>query len=120
MTPARALHYSTNYVAMSGEACDSVLKMQPFTPSDIEDLDNLWRDLSEDHPWSGWAFIEAQTGEIWVFRKRANWRRFVLRRVGEGFSLEDERGEEVRLFSRMAELPGAVADMPTLADGQTG
>ena len=98
-------------------ASDSVLKMQPFTPSDIEALDSLWRGLAEDHPWSGWAFIEAQTGEIWVFRKRATWRRFILRRVGDGFSLEDERGEDVRLFSEISELPRAVSDMPTLAAG---
>ena len=90
--------------------------MTAFTPTDIVEIDRLWRRLYDDHPWTGWAYIEAHDSEVWLFRKQANWRRFILTRNDGGFRLVDETGEDVQVFSKIEELPNAVADMPTLAE----
>ena len=90
--------------------------MDRFNSSDIDLLDAIWRDVDAEHPWTGWAQIEAESTILWVFRKRANWRRFVLRCTPSGYCLEDERGDDYRYLTALQELPDAIAAMPTLAE----
>ncbi len=88
--------------------------MTEFSDDDMQALDAIWRQLPMNHAWTGWARIDSYAGEIWLFRTRANWRRFILRKSGDGMVLEDDTGKAAQSVAGMADLPAAVARVPAL------
>ncbi|MEE2921206.1 MAG: hypothetical protein VYC38_05535 [Pseudomonadota bacterium] len=84
-----------------------------FTPSELEEIDRLWRDLPVGHMWTGWAASGREPDQIWIFRTRAHWRRFPLSKSKTGFVIADERGRPVArakslraLLQKGESLPG--------------
>ncbi|KCZ51504.1 hypothetical protein [Hyphomonas pacifica] len=90
--------------------------MGNFTPSEIDEIDRLWRELPADHMWTGWAASGREPQQVWIFRTRAHWRRFPLSKTGLGYSIADERGRPVvharslkALLKKVELIPGLEA-----------
>lgn len=90
--------------------------MAAFTPQDLSEIDALWRQCDPDHVWCGWAHPGASAEEVWIFRERANWRRFVLRKSRNSFRLYDEKGRSVARGHSLSELLKRIDAMPGLND----
>ena len=88
--------------------------MTAFTPSEVDEIDALWRSLPPDHMWTGWAAAGESPDQIWIFRTRAHWRRFPLFKTDEGYALSDEKGRRVIRAVSLQELLSAVEAMPGL------
>ena len=89
--------------------------MTRFSSKDIDQLDEVWRNLPRDHAWTGWARTESRPDEVWVFRTRANWRRFVILKDEAGFLLRDDSGDFSKRFDQLAALPDAVSSVPSMS-----
>ncbi|MCI4644631.1 MAG: hypothetical protein MRY64_07605 [Hyphomonadaceae bacterium] len=84
-----------------------------FTREEIETIDRLWRAVAEDHVWTGWAVAGEAPEEILIYRTRAHWRRFPLRKTEAGYALHIETGRKVAeaetldaLLKRVESIPG--------------
>ena len=88
--------------------------MTAFSNADLSALDRMWRDLPRDHPWTGWAQIQSAPGEVWVFRERANWRLFTLRKTDDNFILHDDVQTYEMSVDSLQGLPEAIAKVPAL------
>ncbi|MEM6625754.1 MAG: hypothetical protein AAF719_03550 [Pseudomonadota bacterium] len=88
--------------------------MTNVSPGDLSALDKVWRALPEGHPWCGWAHVASDIDEIWVFRERANWRRFVLRKTFEGWTLFDDASVTLANLAKLEDAPDAIASAPSL------
>ncbi|MCA8900971.1 MAG: hypothetical protein KDA53_06930 [Hyphomonas sp.] len=88
--------------------------MPVFTPSEIDEIDALWRSLPPDHMWTGWASAGEAPEQVWIFRTRAHWRRFPLVKTGEGYALSDEKGRRVIRAATLEDLLSAVEAIPAL------
>jgi hypothetical protein len=44
--------------------------MTAFSPSEVDEIDALWRSLPPDHMWTGWAAAGESPDQIWIFRTR--------------------------------------------------
>ncbi|HPE47306.1 MAG TPA: hypothetical protein PLR76_02875 [Hyphomonas sp.] len=88
--------------------------MLAFTPSEIDEIDALWRSLPPDHMWTGWAAAGETPEQVWIFRTRAHWRRFPLKKTDTGYTLSDERGRRVIRADSLQELLVAVEAIPGL------
>ena len=53
----------------------------------------------------------------WLYRTRAHWRKFPLRKTEDGFALYDEKDSEVASATSLDDLLEAVESIPGLADG---
>ena len=104
---------------MSVDPFAELKMMTAFRPPEIDQLEDIWRKLPDSHPWTGWALISDNGDEVWIFRKKANWRRFILTKEPNGFRLESERGEAVRMFADLTMMAEAVASMPTLENAES-
>jgi len=93
--------------------------MTPFTRSELEEIDALWRRLPASHVWTGWASAGEAPGEIWLFRTRAHWRRFSLRKVSSGYVLFDANGRRLAGADSLAALLERVETVPGLSLAQT-
>ena len=91
--------------------------MQAFSQSDLDEIDKLWRSVPADHVWTGWAAAGAEPEEVWLYRTRAHWRKFPLRKTEDGFALYDEKDSEVASATSLDDLLEAVESIPGLADG---
>jgi hypothetical protein len=87
--------------------------MARFTASEIEQIDRLWRALPAGHVWTGWASTGEEPEEIWIFRTRAHWRRFLLTKTQTGYRISNEAGESpqdaetlVSLLQKVEAIPG--------------
>ena len=85
----------------------------PFTRAEIETIDRLWRAVAEDHVWTGWAVAGDVPEEVLIYRTRAHWRRFPLRKTEAGYALYIETGRKVAeaktleaLLKRVESIPG--------------
>ncbi len=85
-----------------------------FTSAEIEEIDQLWRSLPQEHMWAGWAATGEAPDTIWLFRTRAHWRKFPLTKQKTGFALADETGRRVARARTLAELLRAVEGVPAL------
>lgn len=92
--------------------------MKRFSQQDLDEIDQLWRSVPADHVWTGWSASGAEPDEIWLYRTRAHWRKFPLRKTGEGFALFDERGRRVAQARTLGELLHAVESIPGLDTAQ--
>ncbi len=90
--------------------------MQTFSQSDLDAIDKLWRSVPADHVWSGWSAAGAEPEEVWLYRTRAHWRKFPLRKTGNGFALFDEHDRKVASAASLDELLEAVESIPGLAE----
>jgi hypothetical protein len=89
--------------------------MSSFSPADLEAIDRLWRSIPADHVWTGWSAFGEEPEEIILYRTRAHWRRFPLRKSNGEFVLYDDRGTEVTrsaspddLLKQVEAIPGLV------------
>ena len=85
-----------------------------FTPSELEEIDRLWRELPADHMWTGWAASGSEPDQVWIFRTRAHWRRFPLTKSKTGFVIADERGRPVARAKTLPALLKKVELIPGL------
>jgi len=88
--------------------------MSTFTPEEIDLIDQLWRAVPADHVWSGWAASGDAPSEVWIFRTRAHWRRFPLKKEGVSYVLFDERDTRVAEAGSLKGLLEAVDAIPGL------
>ena len=90
--------------------------MYDFSPSEIDEIDALWRACPTDHVWTGWARPGGRNDEVWIFRRRANWRRFTLCKGRGSFRLLDEKGRHVAIGRNLKDLMDKVDLIPGLND----
>ena len=92
-----------------------------FTRDEIDTIDRLWRAVAEDHVWTGWAAAEDAPEEVLIYRTKAHWRRFPLRKTDDGYALFIETGRKVAeadtleaLLEKVEAIPGLrlVGDAP--------
>ena len=89
--------------------------MSTFSPADLDAIDRLWRSIPADHVWTGWSATGEGPNEITLYRTRAHWRRFPLRKSNGEFVLFDDRGAEVARSSTAEDLLKQVEAIPGLA-----
>ncbi|MCZ4296881.1 hypothetical protein [Henriciella marina] len=89
--------------------------MQTFSQSDLDEIDKLWRSVPADHMWAGWSAAGAEPEEVWLYRTRAHWRKFPLRKTDDGFALFDEKDRPVAEAASLDDLLTAVESIPALA-----
>ena len=103
------------------ETEDSVMTTSTFTRDEIDTIDRLWRAVAEDHVWTGWAAAEDAPEEVLIYRTKAHWRRFPLRKTDDGYALFIETGRKVAeadtleaLLEKVEAIPGLrlVGDAP--------
>jgi hypothetical protein len=88
--------------------------MKRFSQHDLDEIDQLWRSVPADHVWTGWSASGVEPEEVWLYRTRAHWRKFPLRKTDAGFALFDERGREVASAATLDDLLRAVERIPGL------
>jgi hypothetical protein len=89
--------------------------MTHFSAADLEVIDRLWRSIPADHVWTGWSASGEEPAEITLYRTRAHWRRFPLRKSNGEYVLFDDRGAEVARSDSPADLLTQVESIPGLA-----
>lgn len=95
--------------------------MKTFSQQDLDTIDRLWRSVPADHVWTGWSASGAEPDEVWLYRTRAHWRKFPLRKSGNGFALFDERDSKVADAETLSDLLPAIESIPALdAPGEDG
>ena len=87
-----------------------------FSASELDQIDHLWRACPVGHVWTGWAFPGDRDDEVWIFRKKANWRRFTLCKSRTMFYLYDEKRRVVARAGSLEELMAEVDAIPGIND----
>ncbi|WP_300377703.1 hypothetical protein [Henriciella sp.] len=90
--------------------------MNRFSQQDLDDIDKLWRSVPADHVWTGWSASGAEPDEVWLYRTRAHWRKFPLRKNETGYALFDERDQKVAEAVTLQDLLHAVESIPGLTE----
>lgn len=90
--------------------------MSNFTPQEIDEIDRLWRSVGIDHVWTGWAAAGNFPSEVLIFRTRAHWRKFPLRKTDEGYVLFDEGDRCVAKETTLRSLLKVIEAIPGLSD----
>ena len=88
--------------------------MSAFTPEEIDEIDALWRSVPADHVWTGWAAAGDAPDEVLIFRTRAHWRKFPLKKIGGRYALFDERDRRVAEEGSLPALLKTVEAIPGL------
>jgi len=88
--------------------------MTKFSTYDLEALDQLWRSIPVDHVWTGWSASGTEPKEIILYRTRAHWRKFPLRKTSSGFVIYDEDDNAVATAKTLPGLLSAVEAIPSL------
>jgi hypothetical protein len=86
-----------------------------FSQQDLQIVERQWRSLSSDHEWVGWAAVGGAPAEVWLFRKRSNWRYLPLRRDDQGYVLSDEHNKNSIRFRSLEAVADALAQIPPLS-----
>ena len=92
--------------------------MTRFSPADLDAIDRLWRAVPSDHVWTGWSASGETPEEVTIYRTRAHWRKFPLRKTGDAFTLHNERGDELARGTSLEALLAEVEALPGLNDTQ--
>ncbi len=90
--------------------------MACFSAADLEALDQLWRGLPGDHVWTGWSASGDTPAEIVLYRTRAHWRKFPLRKTGDGFTIFNDKDQPVAKAATLDELIIRVEAIPGLVE----
>lgn len=85
-----------------------------FTRAEIDTIDRLWRAVAEDHVWTGWAAAGDAPQEVLIYRTKAHWRRFPLRKTPTGYALFIETGRQVAEAETLEALLEKVEAIPGL------
>ncbi|MEM1105474.1 MAG: hypothetical protein AAGH87_03715 [Pseudomonadota bacterium] len=85
-----------------------------FTREEIDTIDRLWRAVGEHHVWTGWAAAGEAPEEVLIYRTRAHWRRFPLRKTAAGYALFIENGRQVAEAETLEALLEKVEAIPGL------
>ncbi|MEM7493068.1 MAG: hypothetical protein AAF296_06765 [Pseudomonadota bacterium] len=85
--------------------------MTRFSVSDLDAIDRLWRAVAPDHVWTGWSAMGEAPEEVIIYRTRAHWRKFPLRKSKLGFAIFDERGTQL---AEAATLDGLLTEIEAL------
>ncbi|MEL7541495.1 MAG: hypothetical protein AAGJ51_11380 [Pseudomonadota bacterium] len=88
--------------------------MSQFSAADLDAIDRLWRSVPADHVWTGWSASGETPEEITLYRTRAHWRRFPLRKSNADFVLFDDQGNEVARSTTLDALLAQVEAIPGL------
>ncbi len=88
--------------------------MEAFSDAELEEVNAIWRSLPEDHVWCGWASVGQPVSEIFIYRARAHWRRFLLTKAEGRFHLSDEAGRAVAKDESLTGLLQKVEAIPGL------
>ena len=89
--------------------------MSQFSADDLDAIDRLWRSIPADHVWTGWSASGETPEEITLYRTRAHWRRFPLRKSNQDFVLFDDKGHEVARSDSLEALLEQVEAIPGLS-----
>ncbi|MEM7638866.1 MAG: hypothetical protein AAF269_07365 [Pseudomonadota bacterium] len=89
--------------------------MSQFSADDLDAIDRLWRSIPADHVWTGWSASGETPEEITLYRTRAHWRRFPLRKSNQDFVLFDDKGNEVARSDSLEALLEQVEAIPGLS-----
>jgi hypothetical protein len=89
--------------------------MAKFTPIEIQEIDRIWRDLPSEHLWNGWAAIGNEPSEVWLYRKRQNWRRFLLTKHEADYLLTDDQGAQISRARKLSRVLCNIEIAPGLA-----
>jgi hypothetical protein len=90
--------------------------MTVFTATELDQIDTLWRKRPVNDVWSGWAQPGDRLDEVWIFRTRANWRRFTLTKTATTFRLFDEKQRPVATARTLEDLLTRVDAIPGLSE----
>ncbi|MEM7328694.1 MAG: hypothetical protein AAF437_08150 [Pseudomonadota bacterium] len=90
--------------------------MSHFSAADLDAIDRLWRSIPADHVWTGWSASGETPEEITLYRTRAHWRRFPLRKSNKDFVLFDDKGNEVARSDSLSALLKQVESIPGLTN----
>ncbi|MCF6329654.1 MAG: hypothetical protein L3J02_07640 [Henriciella sp.] len=90
--------------------------MTRFSIADLDAIDRLWRSVPADHVWTGWSACGEEPKEVIIYRTRAHWRKFPLKKVDGGFRLHDERGRRIAETKTLEALLAEVEAIPGLQD----
>ena len=95
--------------------------MTRFSAADLTAIDALWRAVPPEHVWTGWSACGAEPEEVIIYRTRAHWRKFPLRKVEGGFAIFTEGGTQLATHAELVGLLAQVEALPGLNDpiGQT-
>ncbi len=85
-----------------------------FSKIEINNIEQMWRSLDTDHPWTGWAARSNNPDEIWIFRSQVNWRRFILRKTQSAYVLQDDTQNCEEVFEQLDTLASKVGAVPAL------
>ena len=88
--------------------------MTCFSKTDLRELDALWRSLEADHVWTGWSAAGDEPEEIILYRTRAHWRKFPLRKTEDGLTVFDDQDHPVANATSLAELKSEIEAIPGL------
>lgn len=88
--------------------------MALFSETEIDNIEQMWRSLSGEHPWTGWAALPENPNEVWIFRSQANWRRFILRKTSNAYVLVDDTKNSEEQFECLENLAVKVGQVPAL------
>lgn len=88
--------------------------MANFSKSDLSALDEFWRGLSPDHVWTGWSANGEEPDEIILYRTRAHWRKFPLRKTEDGLTVFDDQDQPVAKAASLQELSSQIEAIPGL------
>jgi len=88
--------------------------MEAFSDAELEEVNAIWRALPEDHVWCGWASVGDPVSEVFIYRARAHWRRFLLTKTGGLYRLSDEAGRVVAAHESLTGLLAEVEAIPGL------
>lgn len=88
--------------------------MTTFSPEDLDTIDALWRAIPADHVWTGWSACGDTPCEIVIYRTRAHWRKFHLRRTEAEFALFDEKANQLAAHKTLGGLLAQVESLPGL------
>ena len=89
--------------------------MTRFSADDLEALDRLWRSVPPDHVWTGWSACGEEPEEVILYRTRAHWRKFPLRKQEGRFVIFDERGRSIAATQTLDALLAEVEAIPGLS-----
>lgn len=89
-------------------------KTVQFSDTEIHEIDQFWRTQSVDHPWTGWAMSPDTPEEVWIFRTRANWRQFILKKEAGKYVLVDDFHQCEASFNSLENLAERVTQVPAL------
>jgi hypothetical protein len=87
-----------------------------FSSSELDLIDQNWRRLEPEHPWTGWAISAEKPEEVWIFRTQVNWRHFFLKKTKDHYLLVDDTRDNTLSFKNLKLLADHILSVPALSN----